>query len=81
MRLSVLRLELARIRTCAHCGRGSAVLHAEDGTELRVALDPIRAQADSRPESTHMRRVDRFYADRASRLTTRIALRQGPLRA
>jgi hypothetical protein len=43
------RLELARVRTCQRCGRGRAELESEDGTLLRVPLDPIRVRELARP--------------------------------
>ncbi|HJQ85492.1 MAG TPA: hypothetical protein VKA21_15500 [Candidatus Binatia bacterium] len=38
------RLELAGIRVCERCGRGTASLRSPDGGTLSVRLDPIRAR-------------------------------------
>jgi hypothetical protein len=40
----VKRLELARIRVCDRCGRGTAELRTESGEMVPVALDPVRAR-------------------------------------
>jgi hypothetical protein len=45
MRPDVVRLELAGIRVCARCGRGSAELKSADGgARLVIRLDPVRAR-------------------------------------
>jgi hypothetical protein len=44
MRGPVTRLELAGIRVCQRCGRGTAELRGTDGASLLIGLDPVRAR-------------------------------------
>lgn len=45
MRRDVRRLELSSVRVCERCGRGRALLVAEEGTVLGIPLDAWRARA------------------------------------